>query len=70
MLSEEYEGRRRERGDTCQHCWGPVKGHASVNGQKLCHPDFGLDCYHLATVYGHEMPCPQCVDVRVLLDRR
>jgi hypothetical protein len=54
----------------CHHCWGPVKGWASFDGNALCHPDFGLDCYHLVTVYDHEMACPQCVDIRVLLDRR
>ena len=54
----------------CAHCRGPVRGYASANGRPLCHPDFGLDCYHLATVYQHDVPCQPCADVRIVLDRR
>jgi len=53
----------------CAHCMREMRGYASAgNGQRLCHPDAGLDCYRLVTVYGHEMPCWCCVDVRVLED--
>lgn len=44
-------------GRTCAHCGGPQVGFASVNLAPLCHPDYGLDCYRLVTVYGHLMPC-------------
>lgn len=26
----------------------------------LCHPDVGLDCYRLVTVYRHHLPCDAC----------
>ena len=45
---------------TCSHCLRPMRGHASVNDDWLCHPDDGMDCYHLVTVYKHKMPCPEC----------
>lgn len=47
----------------CAHCSEPMRGRASFNGLPLCHPDKGVDCYHLVTVYGHAMPCsnPACV---------
>lgn len=49
---------------TCAHCLQPTKGrgYGSVNSKPLCHPDAGLDCYHLVTVYRHTMPCahPAC----------
>lgn len=43
----------------CAHCLGPQVGSASVAGQSLCHPDGGLDCYRLVTVYHHDMPCAE-----------
>lgn len=45
---------------TCRHCWRPQRGRASVYGEPVCHPDQGMDCYHLVTVYGHPMPCDKC----------
>ena len=45
---------------TCGHCCGPMLGYAKAEGKHLCHPDEGMDCYHLVTVYRHLMPCPEC----------
>ena len=45
----------------CAHCGHRVRGSASYNGLPLCHPDEGMDCYHLVTVWGHKMPCDPCV---------
>lgn len=42
---------------TCAHCARPQSGYASVGVQPLCHPDEGMDCYRLVTVYGCTMPC-------------
>lgn len=44
----------------CSHCLRPMAGFASLNDDPLCHPDEGIDCYHLVTVYKHEMPCTSC----------
>ena len=44
----------------CAHCREPMQGYATIGGRWLCHPDAGLDCYRLVTVYGHPMPCFQC----------
>jgi hypothetical protein len=45
---------RREH-PTCAHCGRPARGSAAIfiDGIEitLCHPDVGLDCYHLVTVY-------------------
>lgn len=49
---------------TCAHCLGPQGGSAQVNDSPLCHPADGLDCYRLVTVYGHAMPCTECVLAR------
>lgn len=54
----------------CGHCDGEVRGFARAQGKDLCHPDSGLDCYRLVTVYGHELPCYACADVRVLEDEQ
>ena len=27
----------------------------------LCHPDDGLDCYRMVTLYHHATPCGQCL---------
>lgn len=43
----------------CAHCTRPMRGYATVGGDYLCHPDVGLDCYRLVTIYDHPMPC-QC----------
>lgn len=60
--------RLRLTGQTCAHCSGPQNGSASVTQyddarkpvhKPLCHPDYGMDCYSLVSVYGHSMPC-QC----------
>jgi hypothetical protein len=44
----------------CGHCGGPLRGYAAVNDAAVCHPDEGLDCYRLVTVYGHPVPCGPC----------
>lgn len=42
----------------CAHCRRPDSdGHGMVGDQRLCHPDYGMDCYKLVTVYHHPMPC-------------
>jgi hypothetical protein len=41
----------------CGHCQRPIRGMGSVGGTFLCHPDDGMDCYRLVTLYGHPMPC-------------
>ena len=41
----------------CGHCGKPPVGFAQANNVSLCHPDVGLDCYALVTVYRHSMPC-------------
>jgi len=57
-----------ERDDvTCGHCRGFLRGYAGIDSQRVCHPDVGLDCYRLVTVYRHPLPCPACHDVRVLM---
>jgi len=37
-----------------------MRGNAGIcdpEPKPLCHPDSGMDCYTLVTVYGHGMPC-------------
>jgi hypothetical protein len=41
----------------CGHCEQPMRGMASKGDTWLCHPDEGIDCYRLVTVYGHATPC-------------
>lgn len=48
---------KRFTGGRCAHCRGPQIGYAAKGEDLLCHPDYGLDCYRLVTVYGHGMPC-------------
>ena len=38
-----------------------MDGYAFLNDTALCHPDEGMDCYHLATVYRHPLPCRDCI---------
>jgi len=45
----------------CSHCKQPQRGAASVGEDKLCHPDEGMDCYHLVTLFKHSMPCWSCI---------
>ena len=50
---------------TCSHCLGPMRGSASVTlvdgTYRLCHPDVGLDCYRLVTLYQHPVSdCHHC----------
>lgn len=47
----------------CGHCRLQMKGYASMGDTWLCHPDEGLDCYRLVTVYKHAMPCFQCASI-------
>ncbi len=56
---EWYRGNiiREDCAGVCAHCSGVLRGFGSVNGLPLCHPDNGMDCYHLVTLYRHEMPC-------------
>lgn len=49
---------------TCAHCAHDLDGSASVGDSPLCHPGDGLDCYRLVTIYGHAMPCTECVLAR------
>jgi hypothetical protein len=37
----------------CGHCGESMKGYASAAKEWLCHPDEGMDCYRLVTVYNH-----------------
>lgn len=48
---------------TCKHCGGRQRGYATVGDAKVCHPDDGMDCYRLVTVYGHQMPCETCAGI-------
>lgn len=59
---EWYEGNilRHECAGICGHCLGPVRGWSTVHGTPLCHPNGGLDCYRLVTVYGHALDCASC----------
>jgi hypothetical protein len=41
----------------CGHCQRPMRGYASAGTDWLCHPDDGIDCYRLVTLYGHSTPC-------------
>jgi hypothetical protein len=50
----------------CAHCRRPQQGLAGVSLSgiyyPLCHPDEGLDCYRLVTVYRHALnQCRRCV---------
>ena len=50
----------------CSHCGARMRGSAAIiEGAKhynLCHPDEGMDCYRLVTIYKHPVrDCP-CVD--------
>ncbi len=51
----------------CAHCAHPARGYSTVQDSVLCHPDYGLDCYQLVTVYLHPMPCRQCNQAAMLL---
>ncbi len=50
---------------TCSHCGGPQQGSAGISWgivhYDLCHPDEGMDCYHLVTVYRHPVVGCPCV---------
>lgn len=41
----------------CTHCQQPQRGFASLTLSgiefPLCHPDTGMDCYRLVTIYRH-----------------
>lgn len=50
----------RRPGGVCFHCGRPPRGHALFGARRLCHPDGGMDCYRLVTVYRHPMPCIAC----------
>ena len=58
MTEPEVEGVR-----ICGHCREEMRGFASAGDTWLCHPDEGLDCYRLVTVYKHAMPCFPCASV-------
>lgn len=50
----------------CGHCGNPQRGYSTHESKPLCHPDDGMDCYQLVTVYGHPMTgavehCVRCV---------
>lgn len=44
----------------CAHCLRQMRGFAAINDDWLCHPDEGMDCYGLVTIYGHPRPCENC----------
>lgn len=56
----------------CEHCTGVVLGYATVyfdgKSYSVCHPNTGLDCYKLVTLYHHGSQCYCCREVRVTLD--
>ncbi len=62
----------------CSHCGGVMRGSAglSLDGvhHPLCHPDTGMDCYRLVTVFKHPVTGCPCrlswtdTDVDQLLD--
>lgn len=43
----------------CDHCGREQRGYAQLyregKNYALCHPDEGLDCYRLVTVYGEPL---------------
>lgn len=40
-------------GRTCEHCGGPQRGYAAINGAEVCHTGGPFpDCYELVTVHG------------------
>lgn len=45
---------------SCGHCGSDREVHGWANGVPLCHPNAGLDCYRLVTVYrepvGYRLP--------------
>ena len=47
----------------CGHCLRDQRGYATMNGMPLCHPDEGMDCYHLVTVWGHDFRCEYCMSI-------
>lgn len=57
---------RTGTGQLCAHCQRVQAGYGmvtvkdasgTIRDQPLCHPDQGLDCYRLVTIYRHPMPC-------------
>lgn len=56
----------------CVHCSGIVLGYSTLDVDnktyRVCHPNTGLDCYKLMTVYSHDRWCFACTDVRIVLD--
>jgi hypothetical protein len=49
-----------DRQDACAHCTHGLRGTGHIDGNPVCHPEHGLDCYLLVTAYGHALPCPAC----------
>lgn len=49
-----------DREQTCGHCGRVQDGYAAVGNVPLCHPDTGMDCFKLVTLYGHGAPCGMC----------
>lgn len=44
----------------CWHCGQPAQGYATAGKARLCHPDDGMDCYRLVTVYKHPLTGGDC----------
>lgn len=45
-----------------------VRGSAVLaDKQRVCHPDSGMDCYRLTTIYDHPTPCKPCREANLLL---
>lgn len=57
---------------TCSHCGLALRGYGSVDSAPLCHPEVGMDCYRLVSVYRHPTPCtiPYCVSSAGLRSNR
>lgn len=55
------------KSNLCAHCLLEPRGYATGGDDRLCHPDTGIDCYRLVTVYHHPTPCQHCHEARLLM---
>lgn len=39
----------------CAHCGKIGEAYGQLNSSPLCHPNVGMDCYRLVTIYGEEI---------------
>jgi hypothetical protein len=62
--SSERERRRRVQSGICGHCNQPaVLAEQAGDGELLCHPAEGMDCFTLVTGHHHPMQCRHCMPV-------